>query len=133
MELPERSCYLLNAEVQYCQVLSDDKKRALYDQYGEDGLKSAVGGGAGAYTVLKISNFALYIFLSALPLISDVCCLLLYPLNPPLPKRPIRLIFLRLSLDQVWVASLEWILHLEHVVRPPSQKVKIYGESSTMF
>ncbi|KAH6771915.1 Molecular chaperone Hsp40/DnaJ family protein [Perilla frutescens var. hirtella] len=29
------------------EVLSDDKKRALYDQYGEAGVKSAVGGGAG--------------------------------------------------------------------------------------
>ncbi|XP_078157883.1 molecular chaperone Hsp40/DnaJ family protein isoform X2 [Carex rostrata] len=32
------------------EVLSDDKQRALYDQYGEAGVKSAVGGGAGAYT-----------------------------------------------------------------------------------
>lgn len=32
-------------------MLSDDKKRALYDQYGEAGVKSAVGGSAGAYTV----------------------------------------------------------------------------------
>ncbi|KAM3244885.1 hypothetical protein ACQJBY_056304 [Aegilops geniculata] len=32
------------------EVLSDDKKRALYDQYGEAGVKSAVGGNAGAYT-----------------------------------------------------------------------------------
>ncbi|XP_041996489.1 chaperone protein DnaJ-like [Salvia splendens] len=29
------------------EVLSDDKKRALYDQYGEAGVKSAVGGGGG--------------------------------------------------------------------------------------
>lgn len=29
------------------EVLSDDKKRALYDQYGEAGVKSTVGGGAG--------------------------------------------------------------------------------------
>lgn len=43
----------LNSEVQCCQVLSDEKKRALYDRYGEDGVKSTVGGGqAGAYTVL---------------------------------------------------------------------------------
>lgn len=44
----------LNSEVQYCQVLSDEKKRALYDRYGEAGVKSTVGGGgqAGAYTVL---------------------------------------------------------------------------------
>ncbi|GFZ11853.1 molecular chaperone Hsp40/DnaJ family protein [Actinidia rufa] len=32
------------------EVLSDDKKRALYDQYGEAGVKSTVGGPAGAYT-----------------------------------------------------------------------------------
>lgn len=32
------------------EVLSDDKKRALYDQYGEAGVKSAVGGSAGPYT-----------------------------------------------------------------------------------
>ncbi|WOL05140.1 hypothetical protein Cni_G13865 [Canna indica] len=32
------------------EVLSDDKKRALYDQYGEAGVKSGVGGSAGAYT-----------------------------------------------------------------------------------
>lgn len=45
------------------QVLSDDKKRALYDQYGEAGVKSTVGG-SSAYTVLLllllfdiISNF----------------------------------------------------------------------------
>lgn len=40
-----------NSEVQERQVLSDDKKRALYDQYGEAGVKSAVGGGSSAYTV----------------------------------------------------------------------------------
>lgn len=38
--------------MQNCQVLSDDKKRALYDRYGEAGLKSGVGAQAGAYTVL---------------------------------------------------------------------------------
>ncbi|CAA7406955.1 unnamed protein product [Spirodela intermedia] len=32
------------------EVLSDDNKRAVYDRYGEDGLKSSVGGSAGAYT-----------------------------------------------------------------------------------
>lgn len=62
MELPDLLYYLLNAEVLYCQVLSDDKKRALYDQYGEDGLKSAVGGGAGAYTVLEACNL-LFLYL----------------------------------------------------------------------
>ncbi|KAH7565015.1 hypothetical protein JRO89_XS09G0109900 [Xanthoceras sorbifolium] len=32
------------------EVLSDDKKRALYDQYGEAGVKSTVGGASSAYT-----------------------------------------------------------------------------------
>ncbi|KAK1276522.1 Chaperone protein dnaJ 39 [Acorus gramineus] len=32
------------------EVLSDDKRRALYDQYGEAGVKSSFGGAAGAYT-----------------------------------------------------------------------------------
>lgn len=35
-------------------MLSDDKKRALYDQYGEAGVKSPVGGASSAYTVLLI-------------------------------------------------------------------------------
>lgn len=43
-------------ESHYHQVLSDDKKRALYDQYGEAGVKSAVGGNAGAYTVLLFNS-----------------------------------------------------------------------------
>lgn len=53
LELENFSCSycLLNSEVQHCQVLSDDKKRALYDQYGEAGVKSTVGGPSGAYTV----------------------------------------------------------------------------------
>lgn len=52
-----------NSEVQYCQVLSDDKKRALYDQYGEAGVKSAVGGGSG-YTVFpNFSSLRLICFL----------------------------------------------------------------------
>ncbi|KAL2936333.1 Chaperone protein dnaJ A8 chloroplastic [Bienertia sinuspersici] len=38
------------------EVLSDDKKRALYDQYGEDGLKSS-GGAAGAYTTNPFDLF----------------------------------------------------------------------------
>ncbi|KAL8117360.1 hypothetical protein AgCh_015313 [Apium graveolens] len=32
------------------EVLSDDQKRALYDRYGEAGLKSGAGAQAGAYT-----------------------------------------------------------------------------------
>jgi DnaJ-class molecular chaperone len=40
-------------------VLSDEKKRALYDQYGEAGVKSAVGGSGGAYTVLLFPSLSL--------------------------------------------------------------------------
>ncbi|KAG7652526.1 putative terminal organelle assembly protein TopJ [Arabidopsis thaliana] len=32
------------------EVLSDEQKRALYDQYGEAGVKSTVGGASGPYT-----------------------------------------------------------------------------------
>ncbi|XP_020228294.1 uncharacterized protein LOC109809402 isoform X1 [Cajanus cajan] len=39
------------------EVLSDDKKRALYDQYGEAGVKSAVGGGSSAYTTNPFDLF----------------------------------------------------------------------------
>lgn len=39
------------------EVLSDDKKRALYDQYGEAGVKSAVGGAGGAYTTNPFDLF----------------------------------------------------------------------------
>ncbi|KAI4379268.1 hypothetical protein MLD38_005588 [Melastoma candidum] len=40
------------------EVLSDDKKRALYDQFGEAGVKSAVGGGAsGVYTTNPFDLF----------------------------------------------------------------------------
>ncbi|XP_042428604.1 chaperone protein DnaJ-like isoform X1 [Zingiber officinale] len=39
------------------EVLSDDKKRALYDQYGEAGVKSGVGGSAGAYTTNPFDLF----------------------------------------------------------------------------
>ncbi|KAF9616505.1 hypothetical protein IFM89_029966 [Coptis chinensis] len=39
------------------EVLSDDKKRALYDQYGEAGVKSSVGGPAGAYTTNPFDLF----------------------------------------------------------------------------
>lgn len=40
-------------------MLSDEKKRALYDQYGEAGVKSAVGGPGGAYTVLLFHTLSL--------------------------------------------------------------------------
>ncbi|KAJ1281500.1 hypothetical protein BS78_04G310700 [Paspalum vaginatum] len=39
------------------EVLSDEKKRALYDQYGEAGVKSAVGGSGGAYTTNPFDLF----------------------------------------------------------------------------
>ncbi|KAK4362181.1 hypothetical protein RND71_017422 [Anisodus tanguticus] len=39
------------------EVLSDDKKRALYDQYGEAGVKSTVGAGGGAYTTNPFDLF----------------------------------------------------------------------------
>ncbi|KAB2612780.1 dnaJ-like protein 1 [Pyrus ussuriensis x Pyrus communis] len=39
------------------EVLSDDKKRTLYDQYGEAGVKSAVGGGSSAYTTNPFDLF----------------------------------------------------------------------------
>ncbi|ONK76723.1 uncharacterized protein A4U43_C03F31450 [Asparagus officinalis] len=39
------------------EVLSDDKKRSLYDQYGEAGVKSAVGGSAGSYTTNPFDLF----------------------------------------------------------------------------
>lgn len=43
------------------EVLSDDKKRALYDQYGEAGVKSAVGGGSNAYTVFTLLFYFLFL------------------------------------------------------------------------
>ncbi|XP_047337920.1 chaperone protein DnaJ-like [Impatiens glandulifera] len=39
------------------EVLSDDKKRSLYDQYGEEGVRSTVGGQAGAYTTNPFDLF----------------------------------------------------------------------------
>lgn len=36
------------------QVLSDEKKRAIYDQYGHDGLRGQGGGGAGFHDVQDI-------------------------------------------------------------------------------
>ncbi|KMZ67868.1 Chaperone protein dnaJ [Zostera marina] len=39
------------------EVLSDDKKRALYDRYGEAGLQSSVGGAAGTYTTNPFDLF----------------------------------------------------------------------------
>lgn len=37
--------------------MSDEQKRALYDQYGEAGVKSAVGGSGGAYTTNPFDLF----------------------------------------------------------------------------
>ncbi|KAF8103358.1 hypothetical protein N665_0188s0296 [Sinapis alba] len=39
------------------EVLSDDQKRALYDQYGEAGLKSSIGGASGTYTTNPFDLF----------------------------------------------------------------------------
>ncbi|GMH15916.1 hypothetical protein Nepgr_017757 [Nepenthes gracilis] len=39
------------------EVLSDDKKRALYDQYGEAGVKSPAGGSPGTYTTNPFDLF----------------------------------------------------------------------------
>ncbi|GAU27811.1 hypothetical protein TSUD_113910 [Trifolium subterraneum] len=39
------------------EVLSDDKKRSLYDQYGEAGVKSSVGGGSSAYATNPFDLF----------------------------------------------------------------------------
>ncbi|KAK9149603.1 hypothetical protein Scep_008360 [Stephania cephalantha] len=39
------------------EVLSDDKKRSLYDQYGEAGVKSSVGGPSGAYATNPFDLF----------------------------------------------------------------------------
>ncbi|KAF3781184.1 Chaperone protein, partial [Nymphaea thermarum] len=39
------------------EVLSDDKKRALYDQYGEAGVKSPIGSSAGAYAANPFDLF----------------------------------------------------------------------------
>uniref|UniRef100_A0A2N9II82 J domain-containing protein n=1 Tax=Fagus sylvatica TaxID=28930 RepID=A0A2N9II82_FAGSY len=39
------------------EVLSDDKKRSLYDQYGEAGVKSTVGGPSNAYTTNPFDLF----------------------------------------------------------------------------
>ncbi|KFK42378.1 hypothetical protein AALP_AA2G248400 [Arabis alpina] len=39
------------------EVLSDDQKRALYDQYGEAGVKSTVGGASGTYTTNPFDLF----------------------------------------------------------------------------
>lgn len=39
------------------EVLSDDKKRSLYDQYGEAGVKSSVGGSGAAYTTNPFDLF----------------------------------------------------------------------------
>lgn len=48
-------------------MLSDDKKRALYDQYGEAGVKSTVGGPSNAYTVL---DTILLLFYSILQIVT---------------------------------------------------------------
>ncbi|KAL9263433.1 Chaperone protein DnaJ-like protein [Drosera capensis] len=39
------------------EVLSDDKKRSLYDQFGEAGVKSSIGGSTGTYTTNPFDLF----------------------------------------------------------------------------
>ncbi|CAH9146726.1 unnamed protein product [Cuscuta epithymum] len=39
------------------EILSDDKRRALYDQYGEAGVRSTVGAQTGAYTANPLDLF----------------------------------------------------------------------------
>ncbi|KAF5776972.1 putative Heat shock protein DnaJ, cysteine-rich domain superfamily [Helianthus annuus] len=39
------------------EVLSDDQKRAMYDRYGEDGVRSTVGGQSGAYATNPFDLF----------------------------------------------------------------------------
>ncbi|KAI3815000.1 hypothetical protein L1987_14650 [Smallanthus sonchifolius] len=39
------------------EVLSDDQKRAIYDRYGEDGVKSTIGGQSGAYATNPFDLF----------------------------------------------------------------------------
>ena len=40
------------------EVLSDKKKKALYDQYGHDGIKSSFGGGGGDFRWQDFTHFA---------------------------------------------------------------------------
>ncbi|GAV75441.1 DnaJ domain-containing protein/DnaJ_CXXCXGXG domain-containing protein/DnaJ_C domain-containing protein [Cephalotus follicularis] len=49
------------------EVLSDDKKRALYDQYGEAGVKSTVGGPSGSYTTNPFDLFETFFGPSGFP------------------------------------------------------------------
>lgn len=57
-------CVLSKLHVQYPppQVLSDDNKRAIYDRYGEAGLKGGMGGfpGAGGAGVEFTNPFDLF-------------------------------------------------------------------------
>lgn len=39
-------CWLLQVAAAY-ETLTDEKKRQIYDQYGEEGLKQGGGGGGG--------------------------------------------------------------------------------------
>lgn len=93
----------------------------MYDRYGEDGLKSTVGGGqAGAYAVLTTLNS--YI------LCVHFCIYYCY-LHFNFYYRQIRLICLRHSLGLVWVVLLVVTQpDLEDAVPLLLLKVKIYGE-----
>lgn len=70
-----RFACLLFTELHYCQVLSDDQKRALYDQYGEAGLKTSVGGGPSATYTVTFSLLNLGTFTAFAHALSLIVCL----------------------------------------------------------
>lgn len=96
----------------------------MYDRYGEDGVKSTVGGQSGAYAVLPIIPFS--------PLFRCKNC----RINPSILfiillycHRQIHLISLRPSLEQVWEDLLVVMqLDSEDAVPLLLLKAKIYGE-----
>lgn len=47
------------------EVLSDDKKRQIYDQYGADALKGGMGGGPGGHAGFSSMEEALHTFMNA--------------------------------------------------------------------
>ncbi len=47
------------------EILSDDKKRQIYDQYGAEALKGGMGGGAGGHGGFSSMEEALHTFMNA--------------------------------------------------------------------